>query len=88
MAFQLPPSIPVKRYIWSWCHPSLMQEAEVSLQPPPLQVLSDEQQRAAYNAKLEESLKDEEDDYDGESILWHVQYQIEGGGQCSFFGLQ
>lgn len=29
------------------------------------QVLSDEEQRVAYNGKLEEALKDEEDDYTG-----------------------
>lgn len=31
------------------------------------QVLSDERERSRYNAKLEEALKDEEDDYNGGS---------------------
>jgi len=35
-------------------------------------VLSDEQERCKYNAKLEESLKDEEDDYDGERAFFPV----------------
>jgi hypothetical protein len=34
-------------------------------------VLSNEQQRSSYNAKLEEGLKDEEDDFNGERCQKH-----------------
>jgi len=42
------------------------------------QVLSDEQQRCEYNAKLEESLKDEEDDFNGEGSAFASEPVLSG----------
>uniref|UniRef100_A0A7S3QKU5 J domain-containing protein n=1 Tax=Dunaliella tertiolecta TaxID=3047 RepID=A0A7S3QKU5_DUNTE len=53
------------------CHPDFLGEEGHNicvLLNEAYEVLSDEQQRIAYNAKLEEGLKDEEDDYDGKPL--------------------